>query len=73
MTSFLNIILASTLGGENEGDNESVQGQGFSENENKNHSHKDLILLCICSHTSVTDDPNSQSGSLGLEVKLLGS
>lgn len=50
-----------SLGGEDEGYDESVQGQGFTENQNQNHSHKDFILLSIGAHSSVPYDTNGES------------
>ncbi len=53
-----------SLGGEDEGNDESVEGEGFSEDEDQNHTHEDLILLGIGTNSSVTNDTDSQSCSL---------
>lgn len=36
--------------------------QNFSENENKNHSDVETRLLSSSSHTSITDNTNSETG-----------
>lgn len=53
-----------SLGGQDERNDESVQGQGFSEDEDQNHTHEDLVLLGIGTHASVTHDTDGQPCSL---------
>lgn len=61
-------MITGSLGGEDERDDETVQGQGFSEDEDQNHAHEDLILLGIGSHSSVTNDTDGQAGSLNQPI-----
>ena len=62
--------MGSTLWGENEGDDETVECEGLSENQYQNHSYEDFILLCIGSDTCVADDTDSETCSLKLDINL---
>ena len=60
----------STLWGENEGDDETIECEGLSENQYQNHSYEDFILLCVGSDTCITDDTNGETCSLELNKNL---
>lgn len=56
----------------NDGNNHTIKTEGFTEDENKNHSDEDLFLLSICSHTGITYDSNTETGSLYNNSLTLG-
>ncbi len=60
----------STLWGEDEWDDKTIESERLSENQDQDHSNKDFILLRISSDTCITYDTNRQTGSLEL-FKLL--
>jgi hypothetical protein len=45
-------------------DNHSVESKSLTEDENQNHADEDLFLLGVCSHTCITNNTNSKTGSL---------
>jgi hypothetical protein len=53
-----------SLRGQDEGDDQSVQGQGFSENQNQDHSHEDFVLLGVGTHSCVSHNADGEASSL---------
>ena len=51
-------------GGQNDGDNQTIQTEGLSEDENKNNSDVD-VLLSVGTDTSVTSNTDAETGSEG--------
>ena len=49
---------------EDNGNNHTIKTEGLTEDKNQNHSDEDLFLLGICSDTCITDDSNTETGSL---------
>ena len=54
----------TSLGGEDQRDDEPVQRECLSENQNENHAHEYFVLLSVCPHTSVAHNTNGQPGGL---------
>ena len=48
-------------GGDDETDDESVQGQSFGEDENEDHADEQLGLLGVGTHAGVTDDSDGET------------
>lgn len=56
-----------TAGGENDADDEAVQGERLGENEDKDHAGKQLGLLRVGAHAGVADDANGHASSQARE------
>lgn len=49
---------------EDNGDDHAVETEGLTEDENKDHADEDGLLLGVGADTSVTNNTNSETGSL---------
>ena len=54
---------ALVLDGQNETNDETVQGQSLSENEDENHTSEEEGLLSVSADSSVSDNTNGHSSS----------
>ena len=48
---------------EDDSDDHAVKTESLTEDENKDHADEDSFLLSVCSHTCITNDTNSETGS----------
>jgi hypothetical protein len=59
----LALVITTSLGVHEQGNNESVKTQDFGENENENHSDEQPGLLGSSSYTSIAHDSNGETSS----------
>jgi hypothetical protein len=57
------VVLVTSLGVHEQGNNESVKTQNFGENEDKNHSDEEPGLLGSSADTSITDNADGETSS----------
>lgn len=60
-------MIRSLVGGEHNGDDETVETESFTENEDQDHTDVD-VLLGVGTHTSVTDDADGETSGKGGET-----
>jgi hypothetical protein len=57
------VVLVTSLGVHEQGNNETVETQDFGENENQNHSDEQPGLLGSSSHTGITNNSDGETSS----------